>query len=122
MFNSDLDVLARLGYPLTAQRIRDAIGHTANADNVIEWAFDHGYTLVKHMGNPVLSQKYNDDNRWSVSRACPPYADMSRHAPRYGKTAKEAIEAYYDSLLALRTSYGVSNESQQTLIKPFWMK
>lgn len=63
MYWCDLDVLSDLGFPNTAQRIRNELEKSYNSDNLIQWAWDNGFSVEKY------------DGLWIVKRTQAPYSD-----------------------------------------------
>lgn len=91
MFACDLDVLASLGFPLTAQRIREELKQAWNSDNLIEWAFDNGFSIQKNMDWDALTDEANLEYKWSVKRNVSPFCDKDGNRGWNGPNAKQAI-------------------------------
>jgi hypothetical protein len=91
MFWCDLDVFRDLGFPQTAQRIRDELMRVRNADNYLSWAFDHGFSISKNANSTFLTDKGNFNTRWTIGRSDYPYYSPDGKNCWLGPTAREAL-------------------------------
>jgi hypothetical protein len=91
MFWCDLDVMKDLGFPQTAQRIREELKQAWNCDNIIEWAYDNGFRIRKNKTSDIFTDEANENYQWSVEREYSPFCDKDGNRGWNGPTAKQAL-------------------------------
>ena len=91
-----------------------------NNDNIIEWAFDHGYKVQKHSDHPWFKKSANDARRWSVERTDVPYCAHDHTNCWFAPTAKEAITKAYTELAISMETPEYKNRDY-VLTKPHWI-